>query len=179
MNVRHHVAMDHDWARLGKALKAARQAMGITQEELAADLGVSRSVVQGIERGKAHSKPSMTMRAYARRAGWTAESIEDVLAGREPRPASQPEPVAGEAPSGLPLRIVDELSDDGALLDTVVVPLDGDARMVVVVKGKPGASPEEIRRNLEAWRSAHRHLLEAVEYGHDGDETPPSVASEA
>lgn len=171
--------MDRDWARLGKALKAARQAMGITQEELAAELGVSRSVVQGIERGKSHSKPSLTMRAYARRAGWTADSIEEVLVGGEPSSAPQSEAVAAEPPSGLPLRIVDELSDDGALLDTVVVPLDGDARMVVVVKGKPGASPEEIRRNLEAWRSAHQHLLEAVEYGHDESETPPSAASEA
>lgn len=169
--------MDRDWARLGKALKAARQAMGITQERLAADLGVSRSAVQGIERGKPHNKPSLTMRAYARRAGWTADSIEEVLAGGEP--SALQSGAAADPPAGLPLRIVDELSDGGALLDTVVVPLGGDARMVVVVKGKPGASPEEIRRNLEAWRSAHQHLLEAVEYGRDEGETPPSIASEA
>ncbi|WP_078999103.1 helix-turn-helix domain-containing protein [Streptomyces sp. WM4235] len=170
--------MDRDWARLGKALKAARQAIGLTQEQLAAELGVSRSVVQGIERGKPHSKPSLTMRAYARRVGWATDSIDEVLAGREPRLAAQPE-AAAEPPAGLPLRIVDELADDGALLDTVVVPLGGDARMVVVVKGRPGASPEEIRRNLEAWRSAHQHLLEAVEYDRDGNDSPPSVASEA
>ncbi|MFC5883330.1 helix-turn-helix domain-containing protein, partial [Streptomyces virginiae] len=119
--------MDRDWARLGKALQAARKASGVTQEQLADELGVGRSVVQLIERGKQFSKPSQTQRAFARRVGWADGSIEAVLAGGEPtvEPAATPPPVPDDAltESRLPLRIVDELADDGALLDTTVVPL--------------------------------------------------------
>lgn len=182
MGLRHHVRMDRDWVWLGKALKAARQAAGLTQEELAIDLGVSRSVVQGIERGKEFNKPTQTIRSFARRVGWTDDSVGTVLAGGEPTiaggtPAAPASPPA--AGTQLPLRIVDELSNDGTLLDTVVVPLGGDVRMVVVVKGRPDAGPEEIRKNLEAWRATHQHLLELVEVEWDGGDEPPSVANEA
>ncbi|MFD8949396.1 helix-turn-helix domain-containing protein [Streptomyces xanthophaeus] len=173
--------MDRDWVRLGKALQAARKASGVTQEGLADELGVGRSAVQLIERGKEFSKPSQTQRAFARRVGWAEGSIEAVLAGGEPTldplPASPAAPEEARAESRLPLRIVDELADDGALLDTTVVPLGDDARMVVVVKGRPGASAAELRRNLEAWRAAYQHLLEAVEIER-GDEDDPA-ASEA
>jgi transcriptional regulator with XRE-family HTH domain len=168
--------MDRDWARLGKALQAARKASGVTQEQLADELGVGRSAVQLIERGKEFSKPSQTQRAFARRVGWADGSIEAVLAGGEPvvKPAatSPPSPEDALSDSRLPLRIVDELADDGALLDTTVVPLGDDARMVVVVKGKPGASAAELRRNLEKWRAAYQHLLEAVEVERGGEDDP-------
>ncbi|MFD6113664.1 helix-turn-helix domain-containing protein [Streptomyces yangpuensis] len=174
--------MDRDWARLGKALQAARKASGVTQEQLADELGVGRSVIQLIERGKEFSKPSQTQRAFARRVGWTDGSIEAVLAGGEPsaREHDSATPSAAQearAESRLPLRIVDELADDGALLDTTVVPLGDDARMVVVVKGKPGASAAELRRDLEAWRAAYQHLLEAVELERGNQDDP--AANEA
>jgi transcriptional regulator with XRE-family HTH domain len=174
--------MDRDWVRLGKALQAARKASGVTQEKLADELGVGRSAVQLIERGKEFNKPSQTQRAFARRVGWVEGSIEAVLAGGEPTLAPSAVPPASAADdarveSRLPLRIVDELADDGALLDTTVVPLGDDARMVVVVKGKPGATAAELRRNLEAWRAAYQHLLEAVEVERGGEED--SAANEA
>ncbi|MER7734162.1 helix-turn-helix transcriptional regulator [Streptomyces erythrochromogenes] len=168
--------MDRDWARLGKALQAARRASGVTQEQLADELGVGRSAVQLIERGKEFSKPSQTQRAFARRVGWADGSIEAVLAGGEPtvEAAATPPPAPDDVltDSRLPLRIVDELADDGALLDTTVVPLGDDARMVVVVKGKPGASAAELRRDLEKWRAAYQHLLEAVEVERGGEDDP-------
>lgn len=157
--------MDRDWGRLGKALKAARQDENVklSQEEMAAELGVGRSAIQMIERGVAKTKPSPTMRAYARRVGWTDDSVDTVLAGGDPTQATDtaaPEEAGTVSAdtSRLPLRIVHELEDDGALLDSVVVQLSDDARMVVVVKGKPNASPAEIKRNLEAWHKAQRHL---------------------
>jgi transcriptional regulator with XRE-family HTH domain len=159
---------DWDWVRLGQALKAARKAEGIAkQEHMAAALGVGRSTIQMIERGHSYSKIQPTHRAFAQRVGWTAESVQAVLEGGPPELRNEPEdsaesaepqaPVTAEG-TRLPLRIVDELSDNGPLLDTTVIQLGGDARMVVVIKGKPDASPEEIRRNLEAWRRAQPHL---------------------
>lgn len=168
------------WERLGSALKAARTDAGITQEEMAVDLGVSRATIQKLERGGLHTKVTPTMRAFARRVGWSDGSVDIVLAGGDPIPgeaaAGRDEDAAkviSQESTGLPLRVVDELEDDGPLLDSIVIPLGEDGRMVVVVKGKPGASPDEIKRNLEAWRKAQRHL-QAV----DGDEES-GVANEA
>lgn len=168
------------WERLGPALKAARADAGITQEEMAAEIGVSRATIQKLERGEGLKKPTSTLRMFARRVGWSDGSVDIVLAGGDPIPG---EPAAGrsEGPAkgisqestGLPLRVVDELEDDGPLLDSIVIPLGEDGRMVVVVKGKPGASADEIKRNLEAWRKAQRHLQVV-----DGDEGS-GVANEA
>ncbi|KKZ74891.1 helix-turn-helix domain-containing protein [Streptomyces showdoensis] len=162
--------MELDWKRLGKALKAARMAPGVdlTQEEMAEDLGLGRSVIQLIEGGNEYKKPTPSIRAYAARVGWAEGSIETVLAGGQPslvgeegsRRAPRPEVADPAVDAGLPVRIVHELKGRGELLDTAVIPLGDGGSMVVVVKGKPGASPEEIARNLEAWREAHGQLLE-------------------
>ncbi|MFE6785125.1 helix-turn-helix domain-containing protein [Streptomyces sp. NPDC057680] len=176
--------MDLDWTRLGKALRDARRAaaVSLTQEEMAEEIGVGRSVIQLIEAGNKYKKPTASMRTYAARVGWADGSIEAVLAGGEPTlkaaPARAPEsgpparaPESGPpADAGLPLRIVHELKGKGDLLDTAVIPLGDDANMVVVVKGKPGASIEEIERSLEAWRKAQGQLLE-IDY-RDGDGEP-------
>lgn len=171
MDLGHDEPMDRDWTRLGKALQAARRApsVGLTQEEMAEALGVGRSVIQLIEGGKEYKKPTASMRTYAARVGWAEGSIERVLAGGDPILAGGA-PAGGEvvqslqtesAPeAGLPLRIVHELKGRGDLLDTAVIPLGDGASMVVVVKGKPGASNEEIARNLEAWREAQGQLME-------------------
>ncbi|NUP23578.1 MAG: helix-turn-helix domain-containing protein [Streptomyces sp.] len=156
--------MDQDPARLGAALKATRLSRSprLTQEAVAAALDVSRATVQNIERGTGPTKATPSIRAYAALLGWTPASVDKVLAGGDPTLVGEED--AGEAAiteSGrLPLRIVDELSDDGALLDTAVIPLGDDASMVIVVKGRPDASPEEIRAALEAWRRAQPQLRE-------------------
>lgn len=167
--------MDLDWTRLGKALRDARRAtaVSLTQEEMAEEIGVGRSVIQLIEAGNEYKKPTPSIRAFAARVGWADGSIEAVLAGGDPtlKAVAAPTPESG-APTdaGLPLRIVHELKGKGDLLDTAVIPLGDDASMVVVVKGKPGASIEEIERSLEAWRKAQGQLLE-IDY-RDGDGEP-------
>ncbi|MEV6081276.1 helix-turn-helix transcriptional regulator [Streptomyces sp. NPDC052069] len=154
--------MDQDSARLGAALKATRLARDpkLTQEGAAAALNVSRATVQNLERGTGSAKVSPTVRAYAQLLGWTADSVDRVLAGGEPRIAGEPgaEPSATFEPSRLPLRIVDEIESGGALVDTAVIPLGEDATMVIVVKGRPDASPAEIQAALEAWRRAQPQL---------------------
>ncbi|APE21339.1 MULTISPECIES: helix-turn-helix domain-containing protein [Streptomyces] len=167
--------MDLDWTRLGKALRDARRAaaVSLTQEEMAEEIGVGRSVIQLIEAGNEYKKPTPSIRAYATRVGWAEGSVEAVLAGGEPtfKEIAAPAPETGPpVDAGLPLRIVHELKGKGDLLDTAVIPLGDDASMVVVVKGKPGASLAEIERSLEAWRKAQGQLLE-IDYR---DEPDPS-----
>ncbi|MEU1805872.1 helix-turn-helix transcriptional regulator [Streptomyces sp. NPDC019937] len=169
--------MERDWARLGAALKAAREARGLSQAELGERIGVKRGAMRNIERGL-FSKVTHTVRSYAREVGWDTGSIDAVLAGGDPTPAE----TAPEAPderaalniaSGLsietahaeelPLRIQAALSD-GPLLDSLVINLPGDddenpdAQMVIVVKGRPGVGPEQVRRALERWEQMEARI---------------------
>lgn len=172
--------MDLDWDRLGAALQAARQAMTpeLTQDELAAELGVGRSTIQNIERGQVFKKPSPTIRAFARRVGWTEDSVDRVLAGGEPILAAEP---STEAPGyyypfpGLPLRIKHELKSEGEVVDTVVIPLGDGGSAVVVVRNPPNATPEQRQRNLDAWLRMQAQLRE-LDYS-DENGTQPSPAA--
>ncbi|WEH40282.1 helix-turn-helix transcriptional regulator [Streptomyces sp. AM 2-1-1] len=157
-----------DWTALGQALRAARESAGLRQVDVAKRLDVGESTVQSIERGQQFNKPTRTIRAYAAELGWSSGAVERVLAGGEPiveeavhRPDLTPfEPTAALSDSGLPLRIVADLTDSGPLLDTVVISLPGGGQAVVVVKGKAGGSPQEIQEALEAWRRTQTHLVE-------------------
>lgn len=153
MIVGHDDDMDHDWQRLGKALQATRRARipKITQEQAAAELGVSRSVIQNIERGIGFTKATPTVREYARRLGWTGGSIDEVLAGGEPT-LTEDAPVPGAVEfRGLPSRVKRELEQEGDLVDTAVIQLPGGGTAVVIVKDQPDATPEQREMNLEAW----------------------------
>lgn len=172
--------MEQDWARLGKALSRARKRAepARTQRDVAAALSISLATVQNIERGKsARGEPftrvTPTFRAYAQLVGWAPESIEAVLSGGEPTLL----PNAAEAPAaedrgvpegtGLPLRIVERLERPGELVDSAVIPLTDSADLVVVVKGKPTATREQMRAALEVWLKAQPHLQSL-----DDDEEP-------
>ncbi|MFJ4738767.1 helix-turn-helix transcriptional regulator [Streptomyces sp. NPDC088775] len=167
-----------DWEELGRALQAARKAAGLKQADLATRLGISLSSVQAIERGTSYAKPTPSIRAFAATVGWADGSVERVLAGGEPTIAREEPPSSTESseptapiPEGkLPLRIVADLTDSGALLDTAVIPLPGGGQAVVVVKGKAGATPAEIQEALEAWRRTQPHLQGLL------DDEPPAAA---
>ncbi|MEU8623224.1 helix-turn-helix transcriptional regulator [Streptomyces sp. NPDC048669] len=163
--------MSRDWVRLGHAIEAARDAKGMTQVALAAAAGVSESTVQNLEAGKERQRQPPSVKKVEAALHWAPGSADAVLAGGEPTPA---ELEAGRAPhgdgtAGLPLRIVQELSD-GPLLDTTVLPLSGDSRMVIVVKGTPDASPDQIRRDLIAWAKAQA-VLQNLDHGDGHSDT--------
>jgi len=165
--------MERDWRHLGRELAAARKRLGRTQVDVADAIGVSRTPIQAIERGGPFDKVTGTIREYARLVGWSDGAIEAVLAGGEPttQPAAEASATEAALADDLPLRIVGELGE-GPLLDTTVLdlsPAGSGARMIVVVRGAPDASPEEIRRDLLAWRRAQRHLQDL---GADEDEPP-------
>lgn len=159
---------DRDWVRLGQALKTDRQRQGLTQEEVAQRLSAGLSSIQAIERGHPYSKPTRTTRAYADLLQWTAGSVEQVLGGGDPNHVHQGAvalTAAKQAPADidfedkrLPLRIVHELSDDGELLDTTVIKIGEKGRAVIVVKGEPGVSPDELVEELQAWARARARL---------------------
>ncbi|MCH0538366.1 helix-turn-helix domain-containing protein [Streptomyces sp. MUM 203J] len=155
-----------DWKRLGQLLAEERQALGMTQQQMAARLGVSRQPVYAIEHGGPFKRITSTMRTYAQLVGWEDGSIEAVLAGGQPvrrqriGPAAVGEPIAAEeraksravAEDGinLPPRIRAE-STGGEVLDHGVfdlTPEDAGEGVQLLVVVKKGASPQGILRYL-------------------------------
>ncbi len=155
---------ERDWEKLGKAFAAARKTIGLTQPEAAAQLDVSRTTVQAIERGRQSNgipfdKVTATMRAYARLVGWTETSPTLVLEGGEPQQAPETQ-AADQPPSDLPPAVDRELRS-GKTLDTTVVHLgaeDDDTRIIVVLKGGDSMTEEEIDEAWQKWRRTRRHL---------------------
>jgi hypothetical protein len=146
-------------------------------------IGISRSALQNIESGK-FKKITPTIRAYTDLVGWTEASAEDVLAGGEPtqRESQEDAPsergatsVGVESAPGVPLRIAQAL-EEGPVLDAAVIPLSdaGDGQMVIVVKGRAGASPDEIKKALLLWEQREMQLR-----GLRGDEDDLPAAEEA
>ncbi|MFE9003187.1 helix-turn-helix transcriptional regulator [Streptomyces sp. NPDC007875] len=178
--------MGRDWKRLADAVRAARTALGMTQVELADAAGVAEATVQNLEdRNKVRSRIPSSLPRVERALQWGPGSGVAILEGGEPStlpptldtdttPARGATTTEGASSGDLPLRIVQELAD-GQLLDTTVMdltPLGSEARMIVVVKGKPDASPEQIRRDLLAWKKAQRKLQNL---GGDDEDDPPVV----
>ncbi|MER6183112.1 helix-turn-helix transcriptional regulator [Streptomyces sp. NPDC001652] len=157
-----------DWERLGRTFATGREDAGLTQVSAAQALGVTRTPIQAIERGRQSngqpfSKVTQTMRGYAQLIGWTADSPVRILNGQGPEQATQPDSASeADAKSDLPPGIARELRT-GKTLDHTVVHLSGegdddDVRLVVVLKGGENMSDEEIDRRYEQWRKARRHL---------------------
>lgn len=161
--------MDRDWARLGAALRAARQNLGLEQQQVAERIGVKRGALRNIEVGEI-SRVTPTVREYARIVGWTEASIDAVLTGGEPtqeaEPSDESTTVIAGTPEELPLRIKAALASDGPVLDTAVISLfgadgadgDDDVQMVVVVKGRNNATPEQIRKALLQWEKTEAQI---------------------
>lgn len=161
-------AMTRDWAKLARAIKAAREARGLTQIDLAERAGVSEGTIQNLESPEPRRRIPPSLSKVQPHIGWAPNSGLAILEGGEPILA----PAGHEGPTGpadrsvdkirddLPLRIVDELESEGPLLDSTVIQLPGtgDARMTIVVRGRPDASPEEIQAGLIAWRKTERKL---------------------
>lgn len=161
--------MDRDWARLGSALRAAREDLGLGQTEVAERIGVSRNALRNIETGTI-SRVTPTVREYTRIVGWTDASINTVLIGGEPTreaavPPDEPTTAVVDTPEELPLRIKAALAAAGPVLDTAVINLpgedgeDSEAQMVIIVKGRGGdATPEQIQKALLQWEKTEAQI---------------------
>ncbi|WP_107483781.1 helix-turn-helix transcriptional regulator [Streptomyces sp. SA15] len=153
------------WAALATAIRAAREARGLSQEALAELAGVAEGSVQNLESGKPRSRMPQTLAKIEPHLGWVAGSGRLILDGGEPIAISASADSGSRQDSDrlrrkLPLRIVDELESDDPLLDSAVIRLPGTdgARMTVVVHGNPDATPEQIQEALLAWRKTEEQL---------------------
>ncbi|MCP9205559.1 helix-turn-helix domain-containing protein [Streptomyces sp. NEAU-Y11] len=70
------------WARLGRALKSAREHRGLSQAELATAADVSARSVQDAEGGKVpKARVPYTLARVAEALGWPAGAVDSVLDG--------------------------------------------------------------------------------------------------
>lgn len=170
MDLRHHVLMASDWARLGRLLGDARKTRGTSQIDLADQLSVSRATVQKIERGSepARGVPTPTYRQMARAVGWTEGSVELVLAGGEPVLAEREDHGPPGEPGGELDSALEALSErvklallGGQVVDSDVIDLapdDPDSVAVLILKrgARPGATREEMTADLQKWARLQR-----------------------
>lgn len=73
------------WARLGQAIKQARLALGLSQEQVAKRAGVSIASVHTVESGKVpRSRMPYTIGPLAHVLGWPPGAVDAVLSGQDP-----------------------------------------------------------------------------------------------
>lgn len=163
------------WSKLAEAVRVAREARGLTQKDLADLAGISESSVQNLEKGYSRSRIPPSIAKIEPVLGWAEGSGMAILRGGAPAPDTEGRdnrttPRIDRLRRNLPLRIVDELESDDPLLDSTVIQLPGvdGARMTVVVRGRPDATPEQIQEALLAWRQAERKLHRLPDGG-DGE----------
>ncbi|SDN90054.1 helix-turn-helix domain-containing protein [Actinacidiphila guanduensis] len=151
--------MDGDWLRLAQVLRTERDRRGLSQKAFGKQLGVGRTVIQTIERGRGFKKVTGTLRSVERALGWETGSVESILKGEGPLLPPESDGFGSGHGKGaeLPLRISQALTE-GTTLDTTIVPLAPNAEMVVVVKGKPAATKAEIRAALVAWEKREGYI---------------------
>jgi len=153
--------MTRDWKRLGDAIKARREELGMRrQQDLADAAGVIRQSVQSLEAGKDRKRTPSSLEAVRKALGWDPETVARHLA-----------PVAQEVQSGatarlaegMPVRVVQELSA-GQVVDTEVVELDIPGlpfKFVGILKqdaAAPDVTPEEMQRVLQEWSRVQRAM---------------------
>lgn len=82
------------WARLGRALRDARERQGSTQAEVAARADVSTKSVQEAEAGKVpRARMPYTIAPVAQALGWPGGAVEAVLEGADPPGGWRDKPV--------------------------------------------------------------------------------------
>ena len=123
------------WARLGQALRAAREHRGLTQAELGEQADVSSRSVQDAEAGTVpKARMPYTVGRIAAALEWPPGSVEQVLDG-------------GEIPGGWVNTSVQEQVDETYAADI----LSGS-----LVRHMPGATGSQIREAAEAALDALR-----------------------
>lgn len=147
--------MDQRWAQLGMAFAASRKSQNLTQDDVAARTGVGVSTIQAIEQGGPFKGITASMRLYAVLLGWAPGSIEAVLDGGTP--TEMPPPTGEAGIKGMPYRMAQALAD-GTALDTRFLPIGPGGEIVILLKGREGASPGDLGAILREWERQEGHL---------------------
>ncbi|MFC7791294.1 helix-turn-helix domain-containing protein [Streptomyces cinereoruber] len=164
-------AMEPEWGKLGARLRAGRETLRMSQEDVGDRIGVKRNTLRLIENGRI-SRVSATVRAYARLIGWTDDSVDTVLNGGEPQLAEGGPAATKEAPkdfaaevarvlmSRLPARIVQEVID-GRVVEHDVLDLRPDgssALMTLIVERSQEPPASQVQEDLRNWGEVQREL---------------------
>ena len=165
--------MEKDWSRLGPAVVAAYQAIGMRHTEFARAAGVSPSTLHRLERGTGGAPSASTLSRVERTLGWPTGSARQIADGGDPPPSGSPRRVAVSRPAALadpsvldqlPMQNTNELQQPGEVLGVEVLDLGPDrsgTRMIVVVKRDPDAAdpdPQVLRETMAAWTRKQREL---------------------
>jgi hypothetical protein len=102
------------WARVAKAVLNRRTELGITVAEAVRRSGdtVSAAVWSILENARQDSYRPRTLAGVCRALGWTANSIDQILAGGQPTSAGAQRAPTGEPTVDRLLDAVSELTDD-------------------------------------------------------------------
>lgn len=95
---------DEALKRLASAVRQRRHELQLTQPELAAASGTTDRLIRGIELGESRDRHPATYRAISVALGWTGDSIDRILAGKDPVMAED-EPDADSARDEVLLRL--------------------------------------------------------------------------
>lgn len=153
-----------DLQRLAEAIRARATALGWMQQDLisaAHDL-LSRTTIQNLWTGDASYAPSKRTRAALEQVlGWTAGSVESVLAGGSPTVADSAEEAESATPETLPhppLPLAVQLTlEGGRILDyrVITVDVDGEPLSVIALAQTSVYDTEEkkevLRKQLDAF----------------------------
>jgi hypothetical protein len=74
------------WERLAEAVRDRRRVLKLTQPDVTERGGPSIGTIRGIETGRSGRLSQRSRRALERALEWERGSVDDVLAGRRPRP---------------------------------------------------------------------------------------------
>lgn len=86
----HHCSMAENWTRLGELVRLRREELGLTQSQVQGRGGPSPALIRTLETGRARSISRSKRRDLERALDWRLGSIDDILAGGPPAPASEP-----------------------------------------------------------------------------------------
>lgn len=157
LTMRHDVPVSDDYERLARAIVAAREAKGMSQDDLIRESGLGRSTIQRLERGEGRAKPGRQTRQVLERVlSWGEGSVLLILAGGDPTPGPDVERYTREPMSDVNELIRDIVWDAAAVFapDTPMSEVQkviDRARKIAhsrgFAAGQPGQTREETERN--------------------------------
>ena len=159
--------MTRDWKRLGLAIKARREELGMpTQQALADAAGVTRQSAQSLESGKQRSRMPATIGRVEKALGWEPGTAARILSGEDTSPQNRE---TARLADGMPARILQELQA-GQVVDTEVIELNipgSSVKFVGILKqdNSPDSevSSEEMTRVLQEWSRMQRALRQIAD----------------
>ena len=154
-------AMKKDWPRLAAAIKAAREARGMTQVELADAAGVVETTVQNLEdENRTYARTPPSLKHIERALGWAPGSVTAVLEGGEPTSMPESSQEAPDMAEGMPLLMSSELRQ-GKVVDTVVADLSrpgARSKFLVIWKTDDADNADITPEDVAEWSRIQRTL---------------------